>query len=84
MSGKEATMKKAMTIVVTFEEGADPVPFGDIGEELFGGEVTAMATYDVMHTMEIAERALEESCDDRCIEAAELIDAYIVQSVEGK
>ncbi len=77
-------MKRAMTIVVTFSENAKPESSVAIGDKLLGGEITAMATYDVVHTMEVAEEALENSSDDRCIEATESIEKYILQAAQGE
>jgi len=56
----------------------EAVSFG--GKVLSGG-VTALVTYDMIHTMEIAEEAIENSNDDRCIEAAEVIERCIVQGM---
>lgn len=63
---------KAMTITVYYGEGQSPgdVTFGSI---VNGGEVTAMAAYDLFETMEIAETALEASSDDICVEAREKV-----------
>lgn len=71
---------KTMTIIVKFADGQEPerVTFGD---KVLGGEVTGLAAYDMMHTMEIAEGALENSNDDKCIDAAERIEKYIVEGM---
>lgn len=71
---------RAMTIVVKFDADSKPEPVA-FGDKLLGGEVTALAAYDVIHTMEIAEEALENSNDDRCIEAAETIERIVVGSI---
>jgi hypothetical protein len=70
-------MKKAMTIVVVFEDGAKPEKVG-FGDKVCGGEVVGLAAYDLMYTMEIAEQVLEESYDDECREAMEKINSHIV------
>jgi len=71
---------KAMTIVVKFEEGAGPEPV-DFDDKVLGCKATALTAYNVMYTMAIAEEALENSLDDRCIEVAEKIDKYIVREM---
>jgi hypothetical protein len=67
---------KAMTITVYFEEGQEPTPV-TFGDKVLGGEVAALAAYDMFHTMEIAEAAIDESNDDKCIEARLKMDAFI-------
>lgn len=67
---------KAMTIVVHFEEGQKPecVNFDSI---VGGGKVTAIAAYNVVHTMEMAEETLDLSYDKRCIETRNKINEFI-------
>lgn len=72
---------KAMTIVVHFEEGQKPEPVG-FDSIVCGGKVTALAAYDVIHTMEIAESAIEESDEPRCMSAMEKINTYIVHGIK--
>ena len=71
---------KAMTVVIYFEEGQQPERV-TIGEDYMGGKITGMAAYDMMHTMEIAERAIENSNEDQCVQAVEEIDKYICTGV---
>ena len=73
----EIKSMKAMTIVVYFKDGQAPEPV-TFNDTVLGGEVTAMAAYDVMHTMEIAESVIDYSSDPACVEAREKIDKYIV------
>ncbi len=68
---------KTMTITITFEDGVMPEPVA-FGDNVLGGSVTALAAYDLFHTMDIAEAAFTNSNDERCIEAAEKIEKYIV------
>ncbi len=70
---------KMMTIVVKFEDGSKPRPV-TFGDKVLGGEVTALASYDLMETMEIAETALEESTEECCSDAKKAIEKVIVGS----
>lgn len=68
--------KRSVTIVVTFaDDDAGRLPV-DIGNPLLGGTITGIATYDLIHTMEIAEAALESQNPDECIDAIEKIEDY--------
>jgi hypothetical protein len=67
---------KAMTIAVYFEDGTMPLDI-TIGSMVNGGKVSALATYDLFETMEIAEAALEESDDEICTEARDKIENAI-------
>jgi len=58
----------AMTIVIYFEPGERPESL-QFGDELAGGKITALASYDAISALEVAEEALERSLDDVCIEA---------------
>jgi hypothetical protein len=69
---------KAMTLTVYFQDGEKPPEDLRIGNQYAGGTVTAMASYDMFSTMEIAEEVLESSNDDRCIEAWEKIEKIII------
>lgn len=73
---------KSMTIVVQFEEGQKPdkVNFDSV---VCGGRVSAIAAYDVVHTMEIAEEALDKSDDNCCIQAKRKIDDYIINRMKS-
>lgn len=68
---------RTMTIVVKYKDDDTPEPV-TFGDKVLGGEVTGLAAYDLMHTMEIAEGVLEESYDSACVEAMEKINSHIV------
>ena len=69
---------RAITLTVYFKDGDTPPEDLTIGQQFAGGSVTAMANYDMFSTMEIAEEALENSNDDRCIEAWEKIEKIMI------
>jgi len=71
---------KMMTIVVKFEDGESPTPV-TFGDKVLGGAVTGLASYDVMHTMEIAEDLIENSTDNKSIETMEKINSHIVHGI---
>ncbi len=76
---KEGKMKdKFYTVVVRFAPGVkrERITFND---KLLGGEITAMASYDVMGVADIAEEALERSTDDDCLDALEKINEFILE-----
>lgn len=52
-----------------------------LGGELLGGEVTAMACYDLFEAMEIAEDALEAGDEDDCREAMAKINLLIKRAL---
>jgi hypothetical protein len=72
---------KSMTIVVKFKKGESPTPV-TFGDKVLGSEVTGLASYDLMHTSEIAVNAIESSYEDCCLDAKEAMDKYIVDSLK--
>lgn len=69
-------MAKFYTVVVKFDDGVKPEKIG-FNDKLFGGEIVGIAAYDVMRTMDIAEKALENSFDESCADALEIINGHI-------
>ncbi len=75
------TEMKEVTIVIKIPEGSEfkPVTFGD---EVCGGEVTGLAAYNLMETMEIAEEALETHDNEFCMDAMHEINKVIKRNME--
>lgn len=67
-----------MTVVIALDEKQAPPPV-TIDTEVFGGRVTALAAYDAISALEVAEEAVE-SCDrEECELAAERIQHIELQ-----
>lgn len=59
-----------VTVVVELEDGK-AIPPVSIDTEVFGGRVTAMAAYDAISALEVAQDAVEECDREGCELAAE-------------
>ena len=69
---------KMMTVVLKYEDDDAMPPPLSLKDEVLGGRVTALAFYDVIHTMGIAEDVITESSEDACIKAVERINSHII------
>ena len=65
------------SFVIQYPDGKNKLSVKEMGE-LLGGEVTAIANYDVFETMEIAEAAIDMSDTPECLEAKKDIDNIIL------
>ena len=64
---------KVLTLVIRFEDGAEFDGSAKLGQDFIGGRLTAMAAYDCVAALEVAEDAVNCCTSLTCESATEQI-----------